>query len=344
MMKEALFWEKTLRDNVRCNLCIRKCDIKEGCLGYCGTRLNQNGTLYTLTYGRVAVMSICAIENKPMYHFFPGSLWLSVGGLGCNFRCGGCNNSDLSHADVKRSLFKTTYMTPEMVVKKAKENNCMGIAFTYNEPTMWFEFVLDVFKLAKQAGLSTCYVTNAGMSPAALGVIGEVIDGFCADVKGAFVESYSRIADVSDVNIIFSNVSEAKRKFAMHVEVVTNIIEGYNSNEAESREIASWIFAELGKDTPWHLTKFFPSGKFKDVGATSIGILRNLYSMGKKEGIYYVYIGGIQDNPEKHTYCHNCKRMLIKRKQYGEIENYLVDGHCPYCKTLIVGRYPYQGV
>ncbi len=339
MMKEALFWEKTMDDFVNCQLCMRKCLITEGKLGWCQTRINKNGTLYTLTYGNVSSMSIAPIEKKPMYHFFPGTSWLSLGGLGCNFGCRGCQSWRFSHCNVQEKLLSTTYLSPEMVIKKAKKNNCQGIAFTYNEPTMWFEYVLDVFKLAKKEGLSTCCVSNGFMNPKALEMINTYLDGFCIDIKGAFMESYTRICDISDINTIFNNATDAKRKFAVHVEVVTNVISGYNSNEKELKEIGAWIFAELGKDTPWHLTRFFPAGELKDVAPTSIGLLENFQRMGLKEGIYYVYIGNVPGHECGNTFCQNCKKILIRRKEYDVVENYLVEGHCPYCRASIFGRF-----
>ena len=341
MKKEALLWRKAMGDSVNCLLCKRKCVIDSGHVGWCETRLNQYGTLYTLTYGNVAAMSVSPIEKKPMYHFFPGTLWFSLGGIGCNMRCHGCQSWDLSHCDVGKKLSNTTYMSPEMVVKKAKKNGCQGIAFAYNEPTMWFEYVLDVFKLAKEQGLSTCYVTNGYMSSEALEMIGKHTDGFCLDVKGAFLESYTRIADIADVNIIFGNGSEAKRRYAMHVEIVTNLISGFNTNEKELKEIASWIFAELGKDTPWHLTRFFPYGQLKEIAPTPIGLLEATRKMALDEGILYVYIGNIAGHAAAHTYCQNCKKVVIRRKEYDEIEDRLVEGRCPHCNSLIFGRFAY---
>lgn len=339
MLKQALLWEEFTGKNVHCNLCMRKCVIPDGRLGWCGARINQDGKLYALTYGRVALFSVSPIEKKPMYNFFPGSLWFSLGSLGCNFKCHGCQSWNFSHCDVKKSLSQTTYMPPEMAVKKAKQNGCKGIAFTYNEPTMWFEYTLDVFKLAKEEGLSTCYVSNGFMSPKALSMIAPYLDGFCLDVKGAFMESYTRIADISDVNIIFNNGSDAKRKYAIHVEIVTNIIPGYNSNEKEGKEIAAWVFAELGKDTPWHLTRFFPYGELKDVSPTPISLLENLRTMALREGILYVYIGNVPGHQAANTYCQNCKKPIVKRKEYDEIETRLVQGHCPHCNALIFGRF-----
>lgn len=326
-------------DSIQCKLCMRRCIIKEGELGWCQTRVNQDGMLYALTYGQVASISISAIEKKPMYHFFPGSVWLSVGGLGCNFKCSGCLSADVAHCDVKKSLYKTTYTNPQMLVKKAKRNKCQGIAFTYNEPTVWFEYTYDVFKLAKEEGLSTCYVSNGFMSPLALKMISKYLDGICLDVKGAFMESYARIADISDINIIFNNGSDAKRRYAMQLEIVTNVIPGYNSNEKELKEIAAWIFAELGKDTPWHLTRFFPYGELNDVAPTPVSLLENLRSMALKEGLLYVYLGNVPEHNASHTYCQKCKKLIIKRSEYDEVENRLYEGHCPHCNSLIFGRF-----
>ncbi|MEA3438073.1 MAG: radical SAM protein, partial [Thermodesulfobacteriota bacterium] len=220
---------------------------------------------------------------------------------------------------------------------------CQGVAFSYNEPTMWFEFVLDVFKLAKKEGLSTCYVTNGYMSSQALDMIAPYIDGFCLDVKGTFMESYTRIADISDINIIFSNGSDAKRKYAIHVEIVTNVIPGFNSNEKEMKEIAAWIFAELGKDTPWHLTRFFPFAELKNVPQTPVEQLENLRTMALSEGLLYVYLSNIPGHMGANTYCQSCKKVIIRRKEYDVVETKLKDGRCAYCNALIFGRFPFKG-
>ncbi|MFH1458927.1 MAG: AmmeMemoRadiSam system radical SAM enzyme [Candidatus Omnitrophota bacterium] len=341
MLKEALFWDKLIGDSVQCELCMRKCIIDSGKIGWCQGRLNQDGKLYSLNYGKIASLSVSAIEKKPMFHFFPGTRWLSIGSLGCNFRCQGCLSWDITHCDIKKKINTTPFLTPEMVVKKAKNNGCKGIAFTYNEPTVWFEFTLDVCKLAKEAGLSTCYVTNGYMCADVLDMIAPYLDGFCLDIKGAFMESYDRIADATDINMIFSNGSDAKRKHAMHIEVVTNIIPGYNSNEKELKEIADWIFAELGKDTPWHLTRFFPYGELKEIAPTPLGLLENTREMAKREGLFYVYISNIPGHEAAYTFCQKCKKPVIKRKEYDEIESKLKEGRCPHCKSLIFGIFPY---
>ncbi|MBU1087388.1 MAG: AmmeMemoRadiSam system radical SAM enzyme [Candidatus Omnitrophica bacterium] len=339
MLKNALFWEPYMKDSVRCFLCMRKCIIDKGQWGWCQTRYNQDGQLITVTYGKVALSSISPIETKHMYNFFPGSLWLSLGGLGCNFQCHGCQSWGLSHCDVKEVVNKIHDLSPEIVVKKALRNGCKGIAFSHNEPTMWLEFVLDVFKLAKSEGLSTCLVTNGYLGSKAFDAIAEYTDGLCIDVKGSFMESYTRIAAVTDINTIFSNASDAKRKHAMHVEVVTNIIPGYNSSEKEIKEIASWMFAELGKDTPLHLTRFFPYGEFKDVVPTPVGLLEKSRLLAMKEGLNYVYIGNIPGHLSANTYCQKCKKIIIKRKEYDEVELNLKNGHCSNCKSLIFGRF-----
>lgn len=340
MIKEALCWKVTGEKRITCNLCMRKCEIDNGHVGWCQTRVNNGGVLYTITYGQVASLSISPIEKKPMYHFFPGSLWLSLGGLGCNFSCHGCQSWELSHCNVKEKLATTTYLSPEMAVKKAVQNGCKGIAFTYNEPMMWFEYTLDVFKLAKEQGLSTCYVTNGFMSSVALEMLCKNLDGFCIDVKGGFTDTYTRLTDISDVNVVFGNTSNAKRKYATHVEVVTNIVSGYNSNEKEVKEIAAWIFAELGKDTPWHLTRFFPYGELKEVVPTPLALLESMRQMGMREGLLYVYIGNVPGHSGTHTYCQKCKKAVIKRLEFDEIENYMSEGRCPYCQSLIFGRFP----
>ncbi len=257
MIREALLYEKLEGERARCNTCPRHCVTGEGKHGFCSTRQNRGGRLYTLVYGEVASVSINPIEKKPVFHFYPGSRWLSLGTLGCNFRCPGCQNWELSHARAGNWL-GTEYLSPEECVGLAQRYNCLGISWTFNEPSIWLEYTLDGAKLAKKEGLFTNYVTNGFITEKGLDLVGPYLDVFRVDIKGFSRKSYGRIAHIADFSPVLEATIRAKRGFGMHVEIVTNIIPGYNDDEAELREIASWIRSELCASTPWHVTRFFP--------------------------------------------------------------------------------------
>jgi len=338
-MVETILYEKLRGKRVRCNICQRRCAIKEGERGYCRTRVNREGKLFSQIYGMVSSIMISPAEKKPFFHFYPGSRWLSVGSFGCNFRCPGCQNWDIAHSDVGDDLKTARYISPVELVNIAKERNCLGISWTYNEPTLWFEYTLDGAKLAKINKLYTNYVTNGFITPEALDLIGPYLDVFRVDLKGFSKETYRRIANVEDFTGILEVIKRAKRKWKMHVEIVTNIIPEYNDNEEELREMARWIKNELGKDTPWHVTRFFPHLDLSYLKPTPIKKLEKIREMGFNEGLQYVYLGNVPDHPGENTYCPNCGELLIQRSVFDIKKFVLIDNKCPNCKTVISGKF-----
>ncbi len=339
MKKEALLYETLANGKVRCHTCQRRCIIGEGERGYCLTRINQGGRLYSLIYGEVASISINPIEKKPVYHFFPGSRWLSLGALGCNFRCPGCQNWELSHAKIDEKGRATHFLPPEELINLAKRHGCLGISWTFNEPTIWFEYTLEGAKLAKEQGLYTNYVTNGYITPEALDVIGPYLDVFRVDIKAFSSESYRRIAHIEDFTGILTVTKQAKQKWNMWVEVVTNITPGYNDDEAELQELASWISQELGKSTPWHLTRFFPHLELSHLNPTPIATLERAYQIAKEKGLEYVYLGNVPNHPNENTYCPHCGKLLIQRSIFDVVRYELDRGRCPNCKAEIPGKY-----
>ena len=338
-LKEALLYDTLPDGSVRCNVCQRRCVIEPGRVGYCRTRVNKEGKLYSLIYSKVSSSMISPIEKKPLFHFYPGSRWLSLGTLGCNFRCPGCQNWEIAHAtmDLNRDDLKS--ITPKEAVDLAKEHNCKGISWTYNEPTIWFEYTLDSAKLAKENGLLTNYVTNGFITPEALDLIGPYLHAFRVDIKGFSDECYKKMCHVDDFRGILEVTKRANEKWDMWVEIVTNVTPGYNDDETQVRGIASWIRNDLGEFTPWHVTQFVPHLELSHVPATPVSTLVRAREIGLAAGLKYVYLGNVWGHPAENTHCHNCGKLLVQRKGFYVSHLEIEGDRCRYCHTAIPGRF-----
>lgn len=338
-MVEAILYDKLSNNRVRCNICQRRCVIQDKERGYCRTRVNQQGKLHTLIYGLVSTIMISPIEKKPVYHFFPGSEWLSLGSFGCNFRCPGCQNWDIAHSDVREEIKRARQISSKELIQMAKKNHSFGISWTYNEPTLWFEYTLEGAKLAKTNNLYTNYVTNGFITPEALDLIGPYLDVFRVDLKGFSKGSYKKIANIDDFSGILDVIKRAKKKWGMHVEIVTNVIPGINDGEEDLRRMAAWICKELSKDTPWHVTRFFPHLKLSHVKPTPIQTLEKIRKIGLTQGLNYVYLGNVFGSKGENTFCPDCGRALIVREGLETRTVQLNKGKCKFCNYLIAGRF-----
>ena len=334
LIREALLYEK-IGERVRCNTCPRHCVLGEGKRGFCFTRQNQGGRLFTLIYGEVASLSINPIEKKPVFHFYPGSRWLSLGALGCNFRCPGCQNWELSHSRGGPA----SYLSPEELISLAKRYHCLGISWTFNEPTIWLEYTVDGAKLAKEEGLYTNYVTNGYITEEALDAIGPYLDVYRMDIKGFSRASYARTAHIPDFAPILEAAKRAKKRWGMHVELVTNLTPGYNDDEGEIRGIARWIREELGAYTPWHITRFFSHLQLSHLKPTPLDALERARQIALEEGLHYVYAGNVPGHSGENTYCHQCGRLLIRRYGFDIVEYNLKQGSCRFCHATIPGSF-----
>jgi len=342
-MKEAILYKRLSGKNVRCSICQRRCLIEDGAKGFCSTRLNRDGILYTLSYGVVSTLSVAPIEIKPLYHFYPGSFWLSLGSFGCNFHCPGCQNWQIAHVkmDEKSSgvIPEAEFLSPEEAVKLAQTHKCMGLSFTYNEPTLWLEYTLDCSKLARSRGMLTNYVTNGFITPEALDVIGPYLDAFRVDIKCFTGECYRKTAGFTDFMGILEVTERAKHHWKMHVEIVTNIIPGFNDDIEQLKALSLWITSHLGPDTPWHLTRFVPHLKLSHLRSTPQDTLERAQKIGKEQGLLYVYIGNIPGHPGENTYCPECHHLLISRGHFSLKASYLQNGYCPHCGEAIPGKW-----
>jgi len=321
MLKEAEFYTHE-KNGIRCHLCPRECFIPESKYGFCGVRINKENKLYTEIYGEVSSFWKDPIEKKPLYHFYPGSTAFSIGTVGCNFACDFCQNYSIS----QEKAF-TRYFSSRDIVEMAKDTE--GIAFTYNEPTIWYEFMYETAKLAKENGLYTVMVTNGYINEEPLKKLIEYMDAFNIDVKGdrKFYEKLCH-APFYDVFRSVRTVFENDR----HIEVTNLIIPGWNDKKEQIEEICDKLY-EISPEIPIHFTRFYPHYRMKNTEPTPMETLEMAEKIAKERGLYYVYLGNVWGRPDI-TYCPGCGRELIKRIGFDIVENKVKDGHCPCGKKI----------
>ncbi|MFB0559351.1 MAG: AmmeMemoRadiSam system radical SAM enzyme [Dehalococcoidales bacterium] len=329
-VRQALLYEH-LKDKVRCLTCERHCLISEGESGFCASRKNIGGQLYTLEYGEISSISANPIEKKPLFHFYPGTKALTIGCWSCNFTCPWCQNYDISKAP--QNIGRGEYISPATFVELIARHRCQGSSVSFNEPTMLFEYSLDVFDLARDKGYYNTYVTNGYMTVRALELlVAHGLDAVNIDIKGE-AEAVKRFCG-ADVNIVWRNATLAK-KCGVWVELTTLVIPGVNDTEGGLSRIARRIKGELGDDTPWHVNGYYPAYRFSSelyVPPTPVSTLEKVRNIGKAEGLKYVYAGNVPGHPYEHTYCPGCNQLLIERCGFSIARyNITPDKHCPYC-------------
>jgi len=331
-VREARFYEKLPEGLVRCGICPRRCVIKPGQRGFCGTRENRDGTLYTLIYGEVSASAVDPIEKKPLFHFEPGSLTFSISTVGCSFKCPWCQNYHISQ--VRPEEYRTVSMSPDEVVRLAKRYGCPSISITYNEPLIWLEFVEDVAKEARKEGLKVVLVTNGYITLEALDAVANLIDAANVDVK-SFNDDFYRRYSKGDLESVLQAVVAMKEK-GIHVETTTLLIPGLNDTVEELRALCRWHYENLGPDTPIHFSRFFPAYKMLDREPTPPAILKRAHEVAKEAGLRYIYVGNVPGNPWENTYCPGCGRTVVKRAGF-EILEWSLDEEmrCPNCGTEI---------
>jgi pyruvate formate lyase activating enzyme len=315
----------------RCLTCERRCLIAEGERGWCGTRENRDGAIYTLIYGAVSSLSCNPIEKKPLYHFYPGSVALTAGFWSCNFDCPWCQNWHIS----KKSPAGGEFITPQAFIEQAQEQGCQGTSISFNEPTLSLEWSLDVFPLAYEAGLYNTFVTNGYMTETALDLLIEAgLDGMNVDLKGS-PEAVRRYCK-ADVDRVWRNCRLARER-GIWIEITTLVIPGVNDEEGMLRMIAERIVAELGAATPWHVTRYYPAYRF-DAPPTPVAKLEWARKIGIEAGLDYVYVGNVRSHPSEQTYCPGCGARLVERKLLAPISCKITpDGCCPRCGQEIAG-------
>jgi pyruvate formate lyase activating enzyme len=330
-MQEALLYEKLPHSRVQCHTCQWHCKIGVDKFGVCGVYQNRDGALYNLNYAVVSSMAADPIEKKPLFHFYPGTLAFSLGTLGCNFHCKHCQNWEISMVDTRTVQRGCQEMQPKEAVEMAKRYQCQGIAWTYNEPGIWFEYTLDSARLAKENGLYTVYVTNGYSTPEALDKIGPYLDAWRVDIKGFSDSLYRNIAKVPNWRNILEVAARAKNKWNMHVEVVTNIIPTMNDDDQQLEDIARWVHDELGELTPWHVTRFHPQYHMSHLPPTPLATLERACKIGQKAGLKFIYAGNVPGHRSESTVCYSCGELIVERYGYRTRVVGLDGSKCRYC-------------
>lgn len=339
-MKEALLYQKLPHRSVRCGVCQRRCLIPEGQVGFCLSRLNKNGKFYSLLYGQITGIQVDPIEKKPFYHFKPGTQVATIGSWGCNFRCKQCLNSWCSWGEPAtsnlRKLALNSSITPEEIVKKVINSGYSGIAFSYNEPVIWFEFALDIAKKfkAKSPKNFTVFVTNGSWTKETIDKLSGYIDAANIDFKGFSQETYQK------QGAFFGQIPQMAvyaQKKGFFLETTTLLIPGINDNPEELKKMASWMVKKLGPDTSWHLSQYdplaTPDKEFQKIPFTPIEDLEKAAEIGKKEGLNHIYIWAPNSGYSKSdTFCPKCKKVVIKRSGWESQEiNITKVGNCKFC-------------
>ncbi|MEW6008758.1 MAG: AmmeMemoRadiSam system radical SAM enzyme [Candidatus Omnitrophota bacterium] len=332
MIKEAMLYERLEADRVHCFLCSHHCKISPSQFGICAVRKNEAGSLKTLVYAEAIAAAIDPIEKKPLYHFFPGSTSFSIATVGCNFRCGFCQNWQISQANKKKNGSLGYELIPEEVVRQAKSSGSKSISYTYTEPTIFFEYAFDTSQIAKKQGIYNNFVTNGYMTKEALETVYPFLDAANVDLKSFSEDFYKKICGARLAPVLDS--IRLMRKFDIWVEITTLIVPGLNDSEDELKKIAEFI-ASVGIEIPWHVSRFHPDYKITDNKPTPIQTLRLAKSIGEAAGLRYVYMGNVFEG--NNTYCYNCKGLLIERQGLSITKVLLQEGKCPTCKSTIDG-------
>ncbi|KYH41294.1 MAG: pyruvate formate lyase-activating protein [Candidatus Bathyarchaeota archaeon B26-2] len=331
-VREAILYERMPDDKVRCGLCERRCLISPGTRGFCGTRINVDGTLYTLVYGDLSSLESRPIEIKPFFHYWPGSTALTYSTWSCNLDCIWCQNWTLSK--VRPNPQRSRYYAPESVVEAALRAKDDGLCSSFQEPTLLTDWNVELFKEGRAKGLYCCYVSNGYMTLEALKVLWDSgMDGLKIDVKGD-PETYRRYCGGVDAEVVWRNAREAK-KMGFHVEIVNLVVTDVNDDEG----CLSWVIErhlrEVGPETPLHFTRYYPAYRL-DNPSTRVETLERAYEAARDAGVLYPYIGNVHGHKYEHTYCPNCGEALIKRFGYRIVRYRLTeDKRCPKCKYRI---------
>jgi len=334
-VKEASFYQRRSGNEVQCNLCRHHCLIPDGGRGICCVRENHEGALYTRVYGNPCTRHVDPIEKKPFYHFFPGSRAFSIATVGCNFRCLHCQNHEISQLPRDENRIAGYAMDPGEVVEEARKEGCRSISYTYTEPTMFYEYAFDIARLAKEAGIANNFVTNGYIEEEPLTAIRPFLDAANIDLKGFSEDFYKKVCGARLEGVLAS--IKKHKSLGIWIELTTLVIPGYNDSDEELAGIAGFIANEVGPETPWHVSAFYPTYKLTDSCATPPETLMRAREIGLKAGLRYVYTGNIPGMDGEHTYCYKCGKPVIRRWGFTVTGRDIRDGSCAFCGTRIDG-------
>jgi pyruvate formate lyase activating enzyme len=334
MIREALLYEKLDVKRVHCNLCAHRCVIKPDRRGICGVRENKDGTLYSLVYGTLIAENMDPIEKKPFFHVYPGSLSYSIATVGCNFSCEFCQNHEISQLPRSTLMITGRDATPKEIIAQAKKSGAKTIAYTYTEPTIYFELAYDTAKIADKNGLKNVFVTNGFMTAEAIDIISPYLAAANVDLKSFRDEFYKKQCGAR-LKPVLESLKKMK-EMGIWVEITTLLIPTLNDSDEELKDIAQFI-AGLGKETPWHISRFHPQFKIQNVPVTPLSSLHRAVEIGKQAGLKYVYSGNVPGDKGESTYCFNCQKLLIERHGFKIISTHLTGNKCDSCGTALEG-------
>lgn len=333
-LREALLYEKLADSQVRCHLCNHRCKILPSYRGICGVRENREGTLYSLVYGLVIAEHIDPIEKKPLFHVLPGSKSYSIATVGCNFRCTFCQNHEISQVRMRKDMIVGRETTPEEIVSRALASGCETIAYTYTEPTIYFEYAYDCCRLAHAKSIKNVFVSNGYMTEEAIDMIAPYLDGANIDLK-AYTEAFYKRECGASLKPVLDTLQHMKER-GIWLEITTLLIPTLNDDPAELKQLADFIHT-LGPETPWHLSRFHPCYEVTDISPTPVSTIHQAVKVGKEAGLRYVYSGNVPGDEGEKTFCHQCGQPLIDRVGFFIRENLLQQGACPRCQTPLAG-------
>ncbi len=332
-VKPAKMWTKLEGGAVQCRLCPNGCRLDDGERGICRVRKNIRGSLFTLVYSRIAAAHVDPIEKKPLYHFLPGSTACSVATAGCNISCRFCQNWQLSQSNPED--LDAERITPEDLSRRARSAGSKVVAFTYNEPTVQFEYILDASAVARSRGLRSVIISNGYIMPEAGKMLARGLDALKIDLK-AFSENFYATICGGRLKPVLDNLV-AVHSTGKWIEIVVLVIPTLNDSAAEIRRMAAWVRKNLSPDVPMHFTRFHAMYKIQNLPPTPVSTLERCRTIAKEEGIRYPYVGNVSGHRWENTYCHGCGKMIIRRSGFFHVENLIRGGACPFCKTRIPG-------
>jgi pyruvate formate lyase activating enzyme len=333
MIREATLYRKLEDGLAVCDLCAHRCRVRPGRFGVCGVRENREGTLVTHAYGEVIAAHVDPIEKKPFHHFLPGTTSFSIATAGCNFRCGFCQNWEISQVAKDGGAPRGRAFTPAEIVRAARHGGCRSISYTYTEPTIFFEYAADTAVLARAAGLANTFVTNGFMTAEALEAARPWLDAANVDLKAFRDETYKKICGGRLAPVL--ETIRRMRAAGIWVEVTTLIVPDLNDGNEELGGIAAFL-AGVDPDVPWHISRFHPDFEYSDTLPTPQATLERAARLGRDAGLRYVYVGNVAGQGDV-TLCPGCGRPVIERRGFSLVSNRIVDGRCPACRIPIAG-------
>ncbi len=332
-LKEALFYQKLDNKAVQCQLCPRRCVIPNGRRGFCGIRENRDGTLYTLSYAKAVSIHIDPIEKKPLFHFLPSTTAFSIATAGCNLKCKFCQNWEISQARPEEVEY--TYIEPVDLVKNVKESGSRTLAYTYTEPTIFYEYMLETAKLAHKEGIKNVMHSNGFINEEPLRELAKYLDAANIDLKGFTEDYYSKMTE-GGLEPVLKSLKILKEE-GVHLELTNLVLSGYNDDPDSITKMCRWIKENLGPDIPLHFSRFFPMYKLMHLNPTPVETLERARQIALDCGLKYVYIGNVGGHRGENTYCPKCKKIVIERKGYFILQNNIENGKCKFCGEKIEG-------